>query len=72
MFIEFSMEYLQKEFDDYIKGRSQGKSFEEIFPLKAHAFRSLYKQIGGSFSGKRVLEVGCGSGYFLSLLAYRL
>jgi 2-polyprenyl-3-methyl-5-hydroxy-6-metoxy-1,4-benzoquinol methylase len=63
------MEYLQKEFDEYIKGRNQGKSFEEIFPLKAHAFRSLYNQIGNSFSRSKVLEVGCGSGYFLSLLA---
>lgn len=67
--MSFFMEYLQKEFENYLNGRVKGKSFEEISPLKAHAFRSLYSQIGKKFSRNKIMEVGCGSGYFLSMLA---
>lgn len=64
------MNYLKEEFYDYKKGREGGKSFEEIHPLKSHAFRSLRNQITKEIPpNSRILEIGFGSGYFLSLLA---
>lgn len=66
------MEYLRKEHQKYREGREVGRSFESQFPLKAHAFRSLDYQLGGIYPNLRsVLEVGPGSGYFLSTLAKR-
>lgn len=62
--------FREREYADYLAGRATGKSLEEMFPLKAHAFRSLSNQLNSDFSGGlKVLEVGMGSGYLLSLLA---
>jgi ubiquinone/menaquinone biosynthesis C-methylase UbiE len=64
------MDYLVREFEKYKNARKEGKTFEDFAPLKALAFQSLFIKIN-SFLPKRskILEVGFGSGYFLSLLS---
>jgi len=63
------MEYLRQEYEDYKKARERGETFEQCNPFKAHAFISLARQLQPHLrSGSRILEVGFGSGYGLSLL----
>ena len=64
------MDYLDIEFKNYVDARGKGKSYEEFALFKAFAFQSLLIQINSYLSKKtKVLEVGFGSGYFLSLLS---
>jgi ubiquinone/menaquinone biosynthesis C-methylase UbiE len=62
------MEYLKNEYHKYLE-KEPDLTFEQWFPYKAHAFRSLVRQLQQHLRpSSKILEVGFGSGYGLSLL----
>lgn len=64
------MEYLKKKYKGYIKLRKQGKTYEDYSASTSQGFIGMFKKIKNFLPKKsKVLEVGFGSGYMLSLMA---
>lgn len=64
------MDYLKNEFNKVLEGTNNGLNYEDIEPLRVAAYKTLLinlKRQVGTFDGKKITELGSGTGYMLTL-----